>query len=39
MKQEAKKSPERPFEGKKVYFSNSIKGVPDIDPEFGHNLV
>ncbi|QQS39125.1 hypothetical protein IPM62_00725 [Candidatus Woesebacteria bacterium] len=27
------------FDGCKVYFSNSIKGVPDIDPNFGYELV
>jgi len=25
--------------GKKIYFSNSISGVPDLDREFGYNLV
>jgi nucleoside 2-deoxyribosyltransferase len=30
---------EKPFAGKKVYFSGSIRGVPHPDPEFFYNLV
>ena len=28
-----------PFEGLKVYYSGSIKGAPEIDPDFAWNLV
>lgn len=31
--------PERPFEGKKVYFSGSIKGATEADPHFAWHLV
>lgn len=30
---------ERTFEGKKVYYSGSIKGAPEADPEFAWKLV
>jgi hypothetical protein len=29
----------KPFKGRKVYFSNSITGMPDIDGNFGWELV
>ncbi len=30
---------ERPFEGKKVYYSGSIKGAPEREPDFAWELV
>lgn len=36
---ERKTSPERPFEGRKVYFSGSIKGAPEREPHFAWELV
>ncbi|QQG42196.1 MAG: hypothetical protein HYV90_02670 [Candidatus Woesebacteria bacterium] len=37
--QERLKTNEKLFEGIKVYYSGSIKGAPELDPDFAWNLV
>ncbi len=37
--QERLKTNEKLFEGTKVYYSGSIKGAPELDPDFAWNLV
>lgn len=34
-----KETTERPFEGLKIYYSGSIKGAPELDPNFAWHLV
>ena len=39
MSAEIKKKEAEPFEGLKIYYSGSIKGAPELDPNFAWNLV
>lgn len=39
MGKEAKISPERPFEGTKIYYSGSMTGAPELDLDFPLQLI
>jgi hypothetical protein len=39
MSTEHRVTKEKPFEGLKVYYSGSIKGAPELDPNFAWDLV
>lgn len=36
---EKQKVKEKPFDGMKIYFSGSIKGAPELDPDFAWKIV